>query len=202
MKTLLINACLRGKDRSRTWRLTEAFLKELHETGCKDMEVIDLCTEDVEPLKGDVLEQRDNAAGAGDFSSPFFDRAKQFAAADRIIVAAPLWDLSFPSMLKVYLENICVTGITFRYTDDGIQGMCRAKRLMYITTRGGDFTLPYMQPMEQATPYLRALCAMLGVEQMDVICADGLDIIGNDVEAILSAAEADAKEKAAGFLAG
>ena len=56
----------------------------------------------------------------GDYRDPLFRYAKQFAQAADIVVAAPYWDLSFPSILKVYLEQICVTGLTFQYTPEGI----------------------------------------------------------------------------------
>lgn len=51
--------------------------------------------------------------------------AEQFAQADEIVVAAPYWDLSFPSILKVYLERVCVTGITFHYVENREEGLCR-----------------------------------------------------------------------------
>ena len=55
-----------------------------------------------------------------------FCYARQFAAADRIVIAAPLWDLSFPAQLKVYLENIYVTGIVTKYSEAGEPvGLCR-----------------------------------------------------------------------------
>lgn len=56
----------------------------------------------------------------GDYRDPLFRYAKQFAQAADIVVAAPYWDLSFPAILKVYLEQICVTGLTFQYTPEGI----------------------------------------------------------------------------------
>ncbi len=54
------------------------------------------------------------------FDDPYFRYARQFAGADEIVIAAPYWDLSFPSVLKVYLEHICITGITFQYTPEGM----------------------------------------------------------------------------------
>ena len=52
----------------------------------------------------------------GAFQDPLFGLARQFAAADRIVIAAPYWDLSFPAALKQYVEQINVLGITFIYT--------------------------------------------------------------------------------------
>ena len=69
-----------------------------------------------------------------------FRYARQFAAADRIAIAAPLWDLSFPAQLKVYLENIYVTGIVTKYSEAGEPvGLCRASEFYYVTTSGGPF---------------------------------------------------------------
>ena len=73
------------------------------------------------------LEKRDRLLREGDFDNPVFAYARQFAQADEIIIAAPFWDLSFPAVLKSYLEQINVVGITFRYTPEGIpEGLCRA----------------------------------------------------------------------------
>lgn len=45
-----------------------------------------------------------------------FKYAHEFANADLIVIAAPFWDLSIPALLKVYIENIAVDGITFEYS--------------------------------------------------------------------------------------
>ena len=59
-----------------------------------------------------------------------FELARQFAAADQIVIAAPYWDLSFPAALKQYFEQINVLGITFAYTPEGVpKGLCRARKL-------------------------------------------------------------------------
>lgn len=84
-----------------------------------------------------------------------FRYAKQFAYADTIIIAAPYWDLSFPSMLKVYIENIYVTGIVSKYGKDGVPiGLCKASELTYVTTAGGpynpDFSYGYIREMSTA----------------------------------------------------
>ena len=66
-----------------------------------------------------------------------FDFAKQFQEADYIVVGTPYWDLSFASILKVYVENIMVADLTFKATNTGFVGLCEGKSLVYITTAGG-----------------------------------------------------------------
>ena len=177
---LFINACVRQD--SRTKRLADKLLADLQgpvtELRLWDMEfpVVD----------EDFLKKRDQLINNEMFSDPMFDLARQFAASDEIVIAAPYWDLSFPSSLKQYLEQICVLGVTFIYGPDGTpKGLCRAKKLTYLTTAGGDFC-----PLEFGFGYVEALSKMFfGIEETRLIKATGLDIVGADVEEIMSAVE-------------
>ena len=111
-----------------------------------------------------------------------FDLARQFAAADQVVVAAPYYDLSFPASLKQYFEQINVLGITFEYSPQGMPiTMCKASRLYYVTTAGGAFV-----PEEFGFGYVKALAqGFYGIEDVRQIRAVGLDIEGADVEAIM-----------------
>ena len=113
-KILMVNGCIRGKE-SRTWRLAEAFLKPAREAAPRpfDYTQLDLAQMDLKPLTGGFFEERQRFLEKNDRTHPRFDLARQFAQADRILVAAPFWDLSFPALLKIYIENVSVDGITF-----------------------------------------------------------------------------------------
>ena len=89
-----------------------------------------------------------------------------------------------PAILKIYLERISVTDLTFGYSEEGAMvGLCRASKLLYITTRGGNYA---GTPMETATPVLKALCTMYGIPEFQCLDAEGLDDIRNDKEALLA----------------
>ncbi len=183
-KLLFVNACVR-KD-SRTYRLAKALEGKLGE----DIEVdeVRLFETELPVLDEDRILMRDKALAECDFSDAYFERAKQFAQADLIIVAAPYWDLSFPAVLKRYLEMVSVCGITFRYTPQGIpNGLCKAKKLYYVTTAGGEigqFNMGY--------EYVKNLAVMLyGIENTQCIRAVGLDMDDVDSEAVLENAIAN-----------
>ena len=126
---LFINACARPDSRTRF--LAEKVLAKLS----GQTEEVNLYSEKLLPLTYEQLEERNRLIAAGDFSAPLFQFARQFAEADEIVIAAPYWDLSFPSVLRVYLEHTTVTGLTFRYSETGVPiGLCQAKRLIYVTT--------------------------------------------------------------------
>ena len=114
--------------------------------------------------------------------------AKQFLRADTIVVAAPHWDLSFPATLKQYFEQINVVGLTFFYADSDVPTtLCRAKRLIYTATAGGP-----VRSHDFGFGYVKALGAeFYGIADAVLFCAEGLDIVGADAEAILEKVEAE-----------
>lgn len=150
------------------------------------VEYVRLNEEDILPLKENILSKRNEACQKGDFSDPYFRYAKQFAAADEIVIVAPYWDFSLPSLVKAYLENVCVSGLTFCYEDKDIPtGLCKAKRLYYVTTAGGPilddaFGYGYVKMLAQV---------MFGIGEVLYIKAENLDIIGSDVKAIMDRAK-------------
>ena len=182
--TLYINCCVRGE--SRTDRLAKAVLQKLG-GGYTELKLYE---ETLRPLDAEALNKRTALIEQGDYSDGMFDYAKQFAAADTIVIAAPFWDLSFPAPLKIYIENIYVTGIVSEYDENGApRGLCRAEHLYYVTTAGGAYDPTY------SYGYIEALCkACFGIPHTHLIKAEMLDITGNDPEAILNNAIAGVLE--------
>ena len=194
---LFINACVRG-ERSRTLKLARRFL-DAYQARRPDAVVTerDLCAQRLQPQYPEVLDERDALWNAGKLDQPMFDPARQFARADKIVIAAPFWDLSFPAILKIYLERISVTDITFGYDQQGAMvGLCRASKLLLITTRGGYYA---GSPLEMGARQLEALCVMYGIPQFLCLDAEGLDDVRNDKEALLRQAEERARTLAVTF---
>ena len=183
---LFINACVRA-ERSRTLKLARRFL-EGYQKAHPDTVITqrDLCAQRLLPQYPEVLAERDELWAAGKLDQPMFEPAREFAAADKIVVAAPFWDLSFPAVLKIYLERISVTDVTFGYDDQGAMvGLCRASKLLYVVTRGGNYA---GTDLEMGTPMLRALCTMYGIPELITLAAEGLDDVRQDKQALLDAA--------------
>ena len=179
---LYINACCR--ENSRTKELAQHLLYSLS----GDIKAVDLYKENICPIDAQLLSKRDDLLKKGMTDDTMFSLAKQFAAADTIVIAAPYWDLMFPSVLKVYLENITVCDVTFRYSDKGIpQSLCKAKNLYYVTTSGG-----YIGENNFGFDYVRAMAkGFFGIGNVRFFSAEGLDIYGADVEKIMQKAKED-----------
>ncbi len=165
MNLIYINACMRAG--SRTRRIAAPIIEELSTR--YDVETVDLTRNPYPVADNDTLEDRNN----GIVPPEHVALARKIAAADRIVIAAPFWDMSFPSALKVFFENMSLFGVTFDSNDKECYGLCKAEKVMYITTRGMDISTG--DPLEQATPYPKALSYLWGWGELTVISAQNMD---------------------------
>lgn len=189
-KLLFINACISTHVPSRTRELCETFLEAYKNNPAWEIQKVDLEAESFLPLNHKRLQEREDCLiklGGADLAKAY-PAARDFAAADLIVIGAPYWDLSFPAVLKIYLENIMVGGLTFCYTPTGAQGLCKAERLVYLTTAGGFISQP-----DWGFGYLQSLAGMLGIKKTCSVAAQGLDIAGADLEKIMARAKGECR---------
>ena len=174
-KILFVNACIRPN--SRTLELANCVLQRLDGA----VEEVKLYEEKLSPLNLEEMEVRDKSAKNKDFSGDIFNLAKQFATADVIVLAAPYWDLMFPAVVKNYFEKITVNGLTFAYGENGIPyGLCKAKKLIYVTTSGGSIVYNF------GFDYVTALAkCFYGIDEVQFVSAQGLDVYGADITKII-----------------
>lgn len=179
---LFINACVRKQSR------TLILAKRLLDTLDGEIKEVQLETVDFPFVDEKFINLRETFTNAGKYDDPMFSLGRDFANAESIVIAAPYYDLSFPAMLKQYFEQINVAGLTFTYSDAGIpQGLCKAKRLYYVTTAGGPIVSD-----EYGFGYVKALAnTFYGIKEVYRIKAEGLDIAGADIEAILNGASTE-----------
>lgn len=183
---LFINACPRPD--SRTLKLAKSLISKMD----GEVRERDLFKECPDSLTWETLQMRDKYIAAKDFSQPVFAYAREFAQADAIVIAAPYWDLSFPAVLKSYLENVSVAGLTFRYSESGIPtGLCKAQKLYYVTTSGG-----YVGENDFGFSYVKALAGgLFGITNIKCICAEGMDISDDLARESLEKAEKEIAEE-------
>ena len=172
---LYINSCVRSE--SRTNRIARAVLEKL---GNEYTELY-LPDENLQPLSESRLEKRTRLIEKGDYSDEMFSLAKQFASAKKIVISAPYWDLSFPSTVKLYIENIYVTGIVSEYMENGMpHGLCKADEIIYVTTAGGPYVSDY------GFGYIKDLAqSYLGIPKATLIKAEMLDVEGYNADEIV-----------------
>lgn len=169
-KLVIIDSCMRAE--SRTRRILNA-AREVLSTRY-DIEIIDVNAAGLLPLTPEGLEERTS----GIVPEQTLSLAKTIAAADRMVVAAPFWDMSFPATLKAFFENMSLYGVTFEDNGHTCVGLCKCKKVMYITTRGMDIETG--SPREQGSSYLMALSTLWGLGEVTTVAAKNLDYLSTD----------------------
>jgi len=132
----------------------------------------------VESLGGDVI-YRDLAAAP---LSHLTERGQdpelldEFLVADTVVIGAPMYNFTVPSQLKAWIDRILVAGKTFRYTENGPEGLANGKRVIIALTRGGFYGEGSpAAPLEHLESYLRGVFNFMGIEP-EFVAADGLAI--------------------------
>lgn len=177
MSLLFVNAAFREGSRTKT--IAEAYLKKEN----KNYKTVDLGNVDVRALNEETLKTYNQSVAEHDFMDKMFDYAKEFRDAEEIVIAAPFWNYSIPAVLHAYLELVCSQGVTFDMAADGTYySLCKAKKLTYITTAGG-----YIPAEDHAFGYIKALADVFWqIPEVNYYKAEGLDIVGNDIEKIIA----------------
>ena len=130
------------------------------------VEYRDLDANPLPHLTGSSLAQSDPAEVA--------DAARtmeQFLAADVLVIGAPMYNFSIPSTLKAWIDRVAVAGKTFRYTENGPQGLAGGKKVIIASGRGGIHT---NSPTDFQEAYLRQVFAFLGVTDVKFVRAEGV----------------------------
>ena len=131
-----------------------------------EVEYRDLDANPLPHLTGSSLAQSDPVEAA--------DAARvleQFLAADVLVIGAPMYNFSVPSTLKAWIDRIAVAGKTFRYTENGAEGLAKGKQLIIASGRGGLHT---GAPTDFQEAYLRQVFGFLGVTDIDFVRAEGV----------------------------
>lgn len=99
--------------------------------------------------------------------------------ADELVIGAPMYNFTIPSLLKAWIDHVARAGVSFRYTERGPEGLLDIARATVISTRGGRYA---GTPQDTQTPYLRQVLGFLGVGDIDFIYAESM--AGDDAELV------------------
>ncbi|MHB1483081.1 MAG: FMN-dependent NADH-azoreductase [Saccharofermentanales bacterium] len=199
-KVLYIKANVKPEGVSRTYKISDAFIDAYKKINPQDEIItLDLLKENVIFLYANDLLSVFGPKTEDSKYHPILKYAYQFLEADKYVIAEPLWNLSIPALLKAYIDYITVSGVTFKYTETGPVGLCTGKKAINITTRGGVYSVEPLASFEMGDRYLRTILGFLGISDFITIKAEGLDVVGNDVDALVGNAVEEATEIAKYF---
>lgn len=90
---------------------------------------------------------------------------------DVLVLAVPMYNFGIPSQLKSWFDRVMRAGTTFRYTEQGPEGLVKGKRAVILAARGGQYA---GTELDSQTPHLKAMLGMIGIGDVSVVFAEGL----------------------------
>jgi len=106
----------------------------------------------------------------------------RFLSADTYLISTPMWNFGIPYVLKHYIDIIVQPKYLFRYTDKGPEGLAKNKKMVIITSRGGDYSAGSpSHKYDHQEPYLRTVFNLAGITDITFINAQPMDALGQDV---------------------
>ncbi|MEF1309112.1 FMN-dependent NADH-azoreductase [Vibrio mytili] len=104
---------------------------------------------------------------------------EEIKASDTLVIAAPMYNFTIPTQLKNWIDLIARAGVTFQYTENGVQGLIEGKKAIVVTTRGG---IHKDSNTDIVTPYLRTVLGFVGITDVEFVYAEALNM-GDDAAA-------------------
>jgi FMN-dependent NADH-azoreductase len=193
MKLLHVDSSiLAGNSVSRG--LTAAVVEQW-KTRVPELEVVyrDLVAEPLEHLSGSLLAARagspEDRTLAQQRDMEASDTAlEEFLAADVVVVGAPMYNFAIASQLKAWIDRLAVAGKTFRYSSEGVEGLAGGKKVIVVSSRGGIYSAGTMAALDFQESYLKAVFGFLGVTDVEIVRAEGVNMGPEKRQAALDAA--------------
>jgi FMN-dependent NADH-azoreductase len=100
----------------------------------------------------------------------------EFLASDTVVIATPMWNFAVPSSLKAWIDLIVRPGRTFNYAGTGVIGLAKDKKAILVLASGGVFTEGEWASWDFVEPYLRRILSFIGIDDVQTIRAEGMNI--------------------------
>jgi FMN-dependent NADH-azoreductase len=189
MKKLLHIIATPREDESRTLKVTEAFLDALAQKDPEwTIDELNLAKEDLPSLskksvsgKYVLLEGKDLYGSLKEEWVEIVEHIERFLSSEAYLISTPMWNFSVPYMLKHYIDLIIQPKYLFRYTEKGIEGLVKGKKMMVIASRGGQYTTDETRPNDFQEPYLRTIFGFVGITDISFVIAQPMDM-GSELE--------------------
>ena len=113
---------------------------------------------------------------------------QQFTDADKVIFGVPMWNFSFPPIVKAYIDNLVIAGKSFKYTAQGPIGLLNDKPVLFIQSRGGFYGQEPMKSFEMAESYFKNVLGFLGIHNFKALLCEGVNFTPDKAEDLLKSA--------------
>lgn len=207
MKKLLHIIATPRSDESRTLKVTKAFLESFRSSQPGwAVEDLDLSKEKLPSLTANrvdgkyvLLSGKDLYGDLKESWEEIIRHIERFLSADAYLISTPMWNFGIPHTLKHYIDIILQPKYLFRYTEKGPEGLVKNKKMVVITSRGGDYSTEQMKAYDFEEPYLRTTFGFTGITDITFINAQPMDMGAELQEQKIREAQNKARQAANNF---
>jgi len=114
----------------------------------------------------------------------------EFMAADVVVIGAPMYNFSIPTQLKAWIDRVLIAGKTFRYTENGPEGLAGGKRVIIASSRGGIYSEGPAASVDFQETYLKHVFGFIGIHDLEFVRAEGLHLGAEQRDAAMAQAHA------------
>lgn len=184
MKKLLHIVASPREDESRTLEVSESYL-EVFLAKHPDwvVEELNLAKERLPPLSMKRVSGKYTLLAGGELHgeqkeawADILQHIERFLSADLYLISTPMWNFSIPYMLKHYIDIVVQPKYLFRYTDRGVEGLAKNKRMVVVASRGGEYVSESTKGFDFQEPYLRAIFGFVGISDISFVVAQPMDM--------------------------
>ncbi|WP_367606737.1 FMN-dependent NADH-azoreductase [Legionella sp. W05-934-2] len=172
MKTLAIDSSMMGQQ-----SISRQMMRYFLETEDSNITYRDLVKDSPAHLSLELMVNQvptDATAYQISLSKDYLD---EFMKAERVVIAAPMYNFSIPSVLKSWIDRILVAGQTFKYTEHGPVGLAGNKQIIVLSSRGSEFEFsPELKAMDHQESYLKTVFNFIGISDITFIRAEGVNM--------------------------
>ncbi|PEI43507.1 FMN-dependent NADH-azoreductase [Bacillus pseudomycoides] len=209
-KVLFITANLNSAEASFGMAVGESFIEAYKNEHPQDEVVtIDLFNTAVPAIDAEVFTAWGKFAAGEGFETLSESQQQKIAAmntnletfmnADRYVFVTPMWNFSYPPVVKAYLDNLSIAGKTFKYTENGPVGLLEGKKALHIQATGGVYSEGPYAAMDFGRKHLNAVLGFMGISDVDYLAVEGMNANPEKAPEIKEAAIANARELAKRF---
>lgn len=209
-KVLFITANPNSAEGSFSMAVGETFIEAYKNEHPQDEVVtIDLFNTTVPAIDADVFAAWGKFAAGEGFETLSENQQQKVAAmnnnletfmhADRYVFVTPMWNFSYPAVVKAYLDNLSIAGKTFKYTENGPVGLLEGKKALHIQATGGVYSEGAYASMDFGRNHLNAVLGFMGVSDTEYIAVEGMNANPEKAQDIKEAAIVNARELAKRF---
>lgn len=94
----------------------------------------------------------------------------ELKSANQLVIGSPMYNFSIPASLKAWVDLVCRVGETFRYGNNGPEGLLHIERAFVVVATGGT---PIDSPADFVSPYLTQVCRFIGIDHIHIIDVSG-----------------------------